>query len=246
MDARLVELYDQDNPSGPDHDFYRALADRVGARSIADLGCGTGLLTVTFAHRGRRVVGIDPDPEMLAYARRRPGGDQVEWLLGDSRALGRLDADLVVMTGNVAQHIVGQDWPRTLSDVAAALRPGGTLAFESRNPAARAWTQWHREQTYATRDTAAGPLTEWLEVTEVADGNVTFEAHNIFAHTGEHLVSTQTLAFRSVNQTTADLTAAGLVLRQFWGGWHGQAVDAESPLLVFEAIRLRLEVGELE
>ena len=46
-DPRIVDLYDLDNPDGPDHDFYRALADSRDARSILDLGCGTGILTVT-------------------------------------------------------------------------------------------------------------------------------------------------------------------------------------------------------
>lgn len=44
-DQRLVDLYDQDNPDGADHDFYRAVADEVSAESILDLGCGTGILT---------------------------------------------------------------------------------------------------------------------------------------------------------------------------------------------------------
>ena len=52
-DSRIVELYDGDNPDGPDHDFYRSLASDVDARSILDLGWplpalkGIGLLCRT-------------------------------------------------------------------------------------------------------------------------------------------------------------------------------------------------------
>jgi len=42
-DARLVDLYDQDNPDGPDHDFYRSVVDEYEAESILDVGCGTGI-----------------------------------------------------------------------------------------------------------------------------------------------------------------------------------------------------------
>lgn len=238
IDPRLVELYDLDNPDGVDHDYFRAVADRLRARTIVDLGCGTGMLTVSWARPGRRIIGVDPDPEMLEFARNRPGRDHVEWVLGDSRAIGRVDADLVVMSGNVAQHIIGPDWARTLSDVRAALRPGGTVAFESRNPAVRAWTQWKREQTYRTRDTANGPLTEWMEVTAITpDTTVTFVAHNIFEATGEHLVYTDSLAFRDRAQIETDLTAAGLNVSTVCSGWQDQPFDADAAVMVFQATR---------
>lgn len=61
-DWRLASVYDIDNPDGPDHDFFRHIAEQVAARHIVDLGCGTGLLTVTLPGPGRSVTGIDPDP----------------------------------------------------------------------------------------------------------------------------------------------------------------------------------------
>ena len=104
-DARLVELYDIDNPDGPDHDHVRSLADEIGAQSILDMGCGTGLLTTSLVRAGRRVVGIDPSTTMLTYAAGRPGGGEVTWVLGDSRNIPGGRFDLAVMSGNVAQHI---------------------------------------------------------------------------------------------------------------------------------------------
>src|SRR5690242_1485933 len=134
-DPRLVELYDGDNPRGADTDFYVRLAEELGARRILDLGCGTGILTRELAVDGREVIGVDPAPAMLAYARRQPGAERVRWIEGDSSALGTPEADLVIMTGNVAQIFLDDaEWAATLRDIAAALRPGGHLAFESRNP----------------------------------------------------------------------------------------------------------------
>ena len=151
-DRRRVALYDEDNPDGPDHDFYRVLADKVSAYSIVDLGCGTGILTVTFARQGRTVVGVDPSASMLAYARRRIGTAGVNWIVGDSRSIPAGLFDYAVMTGNVAQHMSDPDWIRTLSDLRKSLRKGGTLSFESRNPAVRAWESWASDER-TTRET---------------------------------------------------------------------------------------------
>lgn len=135
-DARLVALYDGDNPDGPDHDFYRGLAGEVGAERIVDLGCGTGILTVTLARAGRSVVGVDPSAAMLDFARRRDGGHTVRWVLGDAAAIDVVGVDYAVMTGNVAQHIPPNRWKQTLARLRGSLRRGGV---SSRSRAAIPW-----------------------------------------------------------------------------------------------------------
>jgi SAM-dependent methyltransferase len=233
-DRRLVDLYDDDNPGGPDHDYYRALADRVEARSVLDLGCGTGILTFTFSQPGRSVVGVDPSAAMLEVARKRSNGSGVRWVHGDSRAIPGSGFDYAVMTGNVAQHITVSDWPRTLSDLRAAMVPGALLAFESRNPAARAWEQW--EQGATLRQTVHGPLREWSHVKTVGSSVVALTAHNVFESTGEHVVVEETLVFRTAEQIRAALDEAHFHLRHVWGDWAGVPFDGTQSLMVFEAV----------
>jgi SAM-dependent methyltransferase len=233
-DARLVDLYDLDNPDGPDHDFYRALADELGARSVLDLGCGTGILTVTFAGQSRKVVGVDPSHNMLEYAKSRPGGEVVDWVHGDSRDIPSGQFDYTVMTGNVAQHISDSDWPRTLADLRRALRPGGVLAFESRNPARREWVWWASSER-STRVTPHGSLQEWMVVTALGHGRVRLTAHNLFEDSGDHIVEEQELVFRNRVSIQGQLQSAGFEVETVCGDWVRTPFRGDEAVMVFVA-----------
>lgn len=233
-DERLVDLYDEDNPDGPDHDFYRGLADERGAASVLDLGCGTGILTVTFATHDRTVVGIDPSATMLDYARRRPGAGRVHWVHGDSRDIPGMSFDLAVMTGNVAQHIPDPAWGQALRGIRTHLNEGDTLTFESRNPARRAWEGWQSHAT-TTRDTPHGPLTEWSEIRELVNETVEVKFHNRFERTGDTVTEVLHLVFRDRETLTTQLDAAGFEIEAVYGDWGKTPFDLDHPLLVMVA-----------
>jgi SAM-dependent methyltransferase len=238
VDPRLVELYDLENTRGADTDFYVSLAAELEARRILDLGCGTGLLTRELAIEGRQVTGVDPAPAMLAFARRQPGAKRVQWVEGDSSALGTPEANLVIMTGNVAQVFLDDaEWEATLRNIYAALRPGGYLAFESRNPADRAWERWNRSATYTRFDSPNGPLESWLELVSVGDGRVCFEGHNVFNATGEVLVVRSELRFRSRAELAASLVSSGFTVAQVYGDWQRGPLADTSRIMVFVARR---------
>ena len=236
-DAALVELYDLDNPGGDDHAYYRALADELGAQSIINLGCGTGLLTRSLAGERRTVIGVDPSRTMLNYARRQPGSGSVIWIHGDASALphdGK--ADLAVCTGNAIMHVSPEELPSTLTSLAAALRSGATLSFDSRNPVCRAWERWTPEATRTERVIPAGRPREWLDVTDVRDGRVVFDAHNVFPD-GTDRVYTSILFFRTAEEFRRQLDMAGFTDIAWAGDWHGAAIKERSPFFVFRARR---------
>lgn len=240
-DPRLVALYDTDNPRGADTDFYLSLAERLSAQRIVDLGCGTGLLTRELAVGDRQVIGVDPAPAMLAFARQQPGAERVEWREGDSRVIGTPEADLALMTGNVAQVFLEEDdWAAVLNDLHAALRPDGMLAFESRHPDNREWEHCHRDATFERLDTPDGPLETWLDVTQVAHDRVSMLGHNVFTETGEDLVVGSELRFRSQAELTASLAAAGFGVEHIYGDWLGGPLTPTSRIMVFVARRHRI------
>jgi SAM-dependent methyltransferase len=234
-DPDLVALYDIDNPPGEDHEYYRALADRLQARRIVDLGCGTGLLTRTLARPGRSVVGIDPSPTMLDWARRQPGAEDVIWIEGGADAIAG-PVDLVLCTGNAIMHVDDAALRTAFARVSAAVGPDGMFAFESRNPGAREWEGWTRERTYGSRRTSLGLLTEWIEVVEVEGERVSFEAHNVLPD-GADRVYTSVLYFRSADVLRAALIDAGLGDIEIDGGWRAEPVEDTSRLLVVRARR---------
>ena len=238
VDSRLVELYDLENPRGADTDFYLGLAAEIGAQRIVDLGCGTGLLTLELAAAGREVTGVDPAAAMLAFARRQPGAERVRWVEGDAGALGTPGADLLVMTGNVAQvFLEDAEWRAALAAIHAALRPGGVLAFESRNPADRGWEQWNRADSYAAFDSPHGPMASWVEILGVEEGRVRFAAHNVFQTTGEVVVVESELRFRSHAELSRSLGEAGFTVEQVYGDWHKGPLRPASRVMIFVARR---------
>lgn len=238
LDPRLVDLYDIENPRGADTDFYLRLAKDLDARRIIDLGCGTGLLTRELAIDGRQVIGVDPSPAMLAFARRQPGAEQVQWIEGDAGALGTPAADLVMMTGNVAQIFLDDvDWAATLRAIHTALRPDGYLAFESRNPDDRAWERWNRDATYARFDSPHGTMECWVELISVAHNRVRFAGHNLFTSTGEVVIAASELRFRSQAELTASLISAGFRVAHVYGDWVRGPLTHTSRTMVFVARR---------
>jgi hypothetical protein len=129
------------------------------------------------------------------------------------------------------------EWAATLRAVYAALRPGGHLAFESRNPADRAWERWNRNATYERLDSPNGPMECWLEVVSVGNGRVCIEGHNVFTATSEDVVASSGLCFRSRAEITRSLNAAGFAVAQVYGDWHRGPLTSTSRVMVFVACR---------
>lgn len=208
-DPRLAVLYDVFDDDRSDLDVYAAMFDELGVRKVVDVGCGTGCLAVLLAERGLEVTGVDPAIASLDVARAKPYADRVTWLEGDAMALaGRVrDADLAVMTGNVAQVFVDDaDWAATLDAVHDVLRDGGWFVFETRRPQVRAWETWEVPETERVHPDGTHSVVS-RTVTEVALPLVTFES--VTRMDGEAIRSASTLRFREYDEITRDLARHG-------------------------------------
>lgn len=109
-------------------------AGAVGAATlVVDLGGGTGALSVQLAEAGHEVLVVDPSPDALAALDRRAReagvADRVHGHQGDSRALPQVCGRPVdVLLCHDVLELV-DDPATTLAELAAAMRPGGTLSL---------------------------------------------------------------------------------------------------------------------
>jgi SAM-dependent methyltransferase len=213
-DPRLVRLYDPLDPDRSDLDLYLAMAEEFGARLVIDVGCGTGTFACLLANRGVDVIGVDPAEASLDVARKKPGAEQVRWIRGDSSAVTSLGADLVTMTGNVGQVFLDDDqFARVLRDLASAVRPGGRVVFEVRDPERRAWESWNRAATWRRTDVSGiGTVISWVDLVEVALPFVTFSWTYEFEESGRVLTSESTLRFRSREEIESAVAESGLMV----------------------------------
>ncbi len=214
-DAKLAEIYDLlDNPDRPDLTTYLAIADEFHAHSVIDLGCGTGTLACRFALLGKEVVGIDPAVASLNIAKRKAYADQVCWITGTAAQLKGLHADLITMTGNVAQvFVTDEEWMTTLHACHDALRPDGRLVFEVRDPTREAWRDWNREQSYKTIEAPRiGMVESWVELMNVQLPLVSFRYTFVFRKDGSVMTSESTLRFRTRSEIAETLSRAQLTV----------------------------------
>jgi len=210
-DPRLAQVYDPLDPDRSDLDVYVQIVDELGARSVLDIGCGTGTFACMLALRGVGVTAVDPAGASLDVARAKPGADAVHWLQGDATTLPPLRVDAAFMTANVAQvFLTDDDWEATLRGARQALRPGGHLVFETRDPARRAWEQWTPELTRTVVDVPGiGVVESWEEVTDVTGDLVTFRSLTRFQRDDLLIESTSTLRFRDRPEVESSLRREG-------------------------------------
>jgi hypothetical protein len=103
----------------------------------------------------------------------------------------------------------------TLRGVHAALRSGGHLVFEVRDPSRRAWERWTRENTYQRLDLPGiGCVETWWDLTGVDGALVSYRRMYVFAADGSTLTSDSTRRFWTRAEIEDSLGAAGYALAE--------------------------------
>src|SRR5512133_2888951 len=103
------------------------------ASPVLDIGCGRGELLGLLREAGIEAHGIDPDADMVAFAR----GEGLDVEQDDAVSyLTRLEDGSLggIFMGQVVEHLPAPMLVRTLELCAQKLRPGGVLVAETINP----------------------------------------------------------------------------------------------------------------
>jgi len=211
---RLTAIYDSFDGSREDLNNYLEIAKELKAKSVLDIGSGTGCFASLLSQHNFNVVGLEPAQASLKIAQQKPYADRVNWILGDSSNLSGIKVDLAIMTGNVAQvFIEDKHWEETLVNIRKSLHTGGHLVFEVRDPKQKAWLEWNRNSTYKKINVPSiGNVEAWCEVTNVSKELVSFRWTYIFESDGKVITSDSTLRFRDKDTIIKSLAKSGYTI----------------------------------
>jgi SAM-dependent methyltransferase len=217
--------YDAVSRRGDEEETVAFLAGLAGGGEALELAVGTGRIALPLRKAGVRVDGIELSTDMVDRMREKPGGDQVEVVMGDmSRVTTGRSYGLVYLVFNTIGNLLTQDdQVRCFENAARHLTDDGVFVVECRVPTApaRPGHQFIDVEELELDHVALGvsrydPLTQILDVNHVrlgADG-----------------LGFSPIRLRLAYPPEFDLMAriAGLRLRDRWGGWNGEPFTAAS------------------
>ncbi|MFI6480458.1 class I SAM-dependent methyltransferase [Nonomuraea sp. NPDC050663] len=238
-DADVAALYDVLNPWDTDRraDSAHYTAMVMDARSVLDVGCGTGAMLHDARRRGHagRLVGIDPDRHAMELARRR---DDIEWVDGVAAeaTAWRGEFELVTMTSNAFMCLIADDEVRaSLSAIHGALEPGGRLAFETRHIQSEEWKEWHSGNAEEVVDGTGRRLRVSHSVESAVDGVVTMTETTSEADGTAERVDRGVLRFFDEPELREFLEGAGFEVERLHGDFRGGPVTPASRVMVVVA-----------
>jgi ubiquinone/menaquinone biosynthesis C-methylase UbiE len=227
-DAWADRYDDRSTGVAADAQFYVRLARKADGL-LVELAVGSGRVAIPVAQAtGRRVVGIDSSPGMLAQARKRAveAGVELDLREGDIRELEIEEpAALIYCPGRSLLHLpTWADRRRCFERVAASLQPDGRFA----------WNAFAFDHQVASAiDGQHADTSPGLPVPHTIHYSVSDNRIDMTLDEG----GTGSLWWATKNEWLGLLDVAGLRLEGLYGGFAGEPLDDDSREYVFVARR---------
>lgn len=230
------ELWDDDAADRYDtsttHEFDPAviaatvgvLAELAGDGPALELAIGTGRIALPLAARGVEVAGIDSSAPMVRRLREKPGGTDLDVVVGDmttTRVAGTFT--LAYLVFNTIGNVETQDAQvACFTNAAAHLAPGGHFVVEVGVPRLRSLPPGADAQVFSHAPGYVG----YDRYDDLVAQHAVSHHFTVGADGGREFRT----PFRYVWPSELDLMArlAGLSLRHRWAGWDRSPFTAES------------------
>lgn len=225
-------------------EFAEAAFARHGRPSvIAELGCGTGSVTIPLAERGYRVYGIDLSEAMLSIAQSKSGGglynaafepiwlqqDMTEWELAEP-------VDAVVSFCDCLNYVTEAD---QVADVFrqtySGLKPGGLFLFDVHTPATLAAYADNQPYVYNEPDLSYIWECAFDEELICIDHELTFFAREADGKRYTRFDETHTQRAYPLEQLQAMLEEAGFRGVRIYGDFSWEQADEGTERAFFVA-----------
>lgn len=145
-----IKIYDQFRPMPPIEMLRQAIrySGEKCPYMVVDIGCGTGISTITWSPFVEQVIGIEPSTEMLIYAQSKLNNSirNVDFLSAFSNQLPIADESVNIVTCSQAFHWMEPS--STLKEIHRVLKKGGVfLVYDTAWPPSY---HYELEQAYHT------------------------------------------------------------------------------------------------
>lgn len=139
-------------------------------QEVLDVGCGTGVVTITAARTGAQVRGVDLTPELLERARENASiaNVEIDFREGDAEALPFGDSEFDAVLSQFG-HMFAPRPDFAIAEMLRVLKPGGTIAFSTWPPELLIGSSFRLVSSYMPPPPGVSPPPQWGDVAIIRD-----------------------------------------------------------------------------